>query len=113
MHKNLCAEFVYYFHIIILLYFTFGWLINCKILWKINMITIVVVIILYFVRGNSCLLTDLENYLRGNKGKSRKFIKRFLQDYNLCCDETIKLVGKYGYLFIALLLTIYLYKIFY
>ena len=89
------------FHLLTLIFTVFGWLVPIPLAWKIHLVLVPLTIGQWWLNEGTCILTNLENWLRGevpDKSEQQgQFIKSLL---GLCCqplpsDRTIK-IGIYG-----------------
>jgi len=84
----LAAEFVKISHILVISYMTFGWIVNNRYVWLSIMALAPLFHIHWKTNKDTCILTDIEKKLRGNKeiqgtfigGLAKKFVKKELAD---------------------------------
>lgn len=84
----LTAEFVKIIHILLISYMTFGWIVNNRYVW----LSIIALAPLFHIHWktnkDTCILTDIEKQLRGNKeiqgtfigGLGKKLLNKELSD---------------------------------
>tara|TARA_B100001996_G_C18545171_1_gene548574 strand:+ start:149 stop:511 length:363 start_codon:yes stop_codon:yes gene_type:complete len=84
----IAAEFVKIFHILIITYMTFGWIVNNSYVWLSIMLLAPLFHIHWKTNKDTCILTDIEKKLRGNNeikgtfigGLAKKILKKELSD---------------------------------
>ncbi|MDY6938116.1 MAG: DUF2784 family protein [Cyanobacteriota bacterium] len=98
------------FHLVTVVFTLLGWAVPIPLVWKIHLVFVPATIGQWWLNEGTCILTNLENWLRGEvPDKSQQqgqFIKSLL---GLCCqplpsDETIK-IGIYALMGTAWLLS--------
>ena len=107
------AEFVKIIHILLITYMTFGWIVNNRYVW----ISIIILAPLFHIHWktnkNTCILTDIEKRLRGNKEIEGTFIgglaKKFLNIE--LSDSTISKLA-YGVMYSSAIICILRFQLF-
>jgi len=84
----IAAEFVKVAHILLITYMTFGWLVNNSHVWLSIILLAPLFHIHWKTNDDTCILTDIEKKLRGNKevegtfigGLAKKILKKEISD---------------------------------
>ncbi len=86
------ANFIYYIHLMIVIYNSCGWMLNDIIHHKIIVFLIPCIYFQWYLCNNKCILTIMEDYIRGVKRSNNDgFVDSIIR--KVCCCYSSKFVN--------------------